>query len=461
MGKENIRGKLSLDELKEDIRSERISTVIVAFPDLYGRLMGKRVTGEFFLGHVLKHGLHMCSYLLATDIEMELVSGYRLSGWHTGYGDVVLVPDLDTLRRASWLPRTAIVLADVERGKLSHIAPRTILERQLARANDMDILPLGATELEMFLFRESYDEARLKGYRDLRPLGDYIEDYHILQASREEPLIGAIRKHLMASGIPVESSKGEYGPGQHEINIRYSDILEAADRTVLFKEICKEIALEKGRSITFMAKWDEGMSGNSMHIHLSLWDREGRNLFLGNERINGIPAGVSRIFKHFLGGLIAYARELALFFAPTVNSYKRYRAGSFAPTRIVWGYDNRSAGFRVVGGGNSFRIECRLPGADANPYLAFAALLAAGMDGIEKGIAPPPSVTGDAYILEDVPRVPRSLEEALVLFRESEFVRRTFSDLVVEHYSRFAEAELEAYQAAVTDWERARYFERI
>jgi len=456
------RGRLSLEELERSVGSGEIKTVIVAFPDLYGRLMGKRVTAEFFLGHVLEHGLHVCSYLLATGMEMELVSGYRLCGWHTGYGDIKLVPDLDTLRRASWLPGAAIVLADVVGGELARVAPRAVLKEQLVRAAEAGVLPMGAAELEMFLFKESYEEVRRKGYRDLEPFGDYIEDYHILQSSQEEILIGPIREHLIASGIPVETSKGEYGPGQHEINIAYAPLLEAADRTVFFKEICKEVALEQGRAVTFMAKWDEGMSGNSMHIHLSLWDRERtRNLFLGAERIEGMPFGVSDIFQHFLGGLLAHARELSLFFAPTVNSYKRYRPGSFAPTRIVWGYDNRSAGFRATGEGKGFRIECRLPGADANPYLAFSAFLAAGMDGIEKRIAPPPPVAGNAYLLEDVPQVPRSLEEALELFRGSEFVRRAFGDVVVEHYARFAEAELEAYRTAVTDWEKRRYFERI
>jgi len=454
-------GKLSIEELEQSVRSGEINAVVVAFPDLYGRLMGKRVIGKFFLDHVMKHGLHVCSYLLATGIEMELVPGYRLCGWHTGYGDIKLVPDSHTLRRASWLSGTAIVLADVV-GEMARIAPRTVLKEQLARATHAGILPMGAAELEMFIFKESYEEARRKGYRDLNPFGDYIEDYYILQSSRKETLIGPMLKHLIASGIQVEASKGEYGPGQYEINIAYSPLLEAADCTVLFKEICKEIAMEQGKAITFMAKPDEGKSGNSMHIHLSLWDSErSRNLFLGDGKIEGVPFGVSELFQYFLGGVLAHAREIFLFFAPTINSYKRYRTGSFAPTQIVWGYDNRSAGIRAIGEGQSFRIECRFPGADANPYLAFAALLAAGMDGVERGISPPRPVVGNAYLVEDVLQVPRSLEEALRLFRESEFTRRTFGDLVVEHYSRFAEAELEAYQVAVTDWEKKRYFERI
>ena len=293
------------------------------------------------------------------------------------------------------------------------------------------------------------------------PLGLYREDYHILQGTREEPFIGAVRRHLEQSGIPVETSKGEWGRGQHEINLRYSGFLEACDRAVLFKEACKEIAIEQGRAVTFMAKWDSHAAGSSMHVHTSLWDTAGeRNLFVGEHEPIDLPIAVSPIFQWYLGGLLAHARELTLFFAPNINSYKRYREESFAPTSIAWGYDNRTVGFRVIGKGKSLRVECRIPGADANPYLVFAALLAAGLDGIENHIDPPPPVAGNAYRVSEIPRIPRTLQEAIGEFEKSEFARRVFGDDVVEHYAHFARIEQEKFDRAVTDWERARLFER-
>ena len=447
------------------IDQEQVETVIVAFPDMYGRLLGKRASGSFFLNDVVQRGINACDYLLASDMEMTPVAGYRFTSWEQGYGDVKLIPDWSTLRLASWMPRTAIVLCDLassDGSKEVSIAPRTILRRQVERARALGYLPMGATELEMFLFRDTYEQAREKGFLGLRPFGDYIEDYHILQGSREEPLIGAIRHHLEHSGIPVETSKGEWGAGQHEINISYCDLLDMGDRTVLFKEICKEIAIQQGLSLTFMAKWDEDRAGSSMHIHSSLWKVDGGgSVFAGDEDSLDLPVTCSSQFRWYLGGLLAHARELMLFFAPNVNSYKRYQEGSFAPTGIAWAYDNRSVGFRVLGNGDSLRVECRIPGADANPYLALAAILAAGLDGIENRIEPPEAVSGSAYSSFETTHLPTNITQAREAFEESAFAREAFGREVVSHYARFARQEEEAFARAVTDWERARFFERI
>ncbi len=459
-----IPGKLSLDELRARIEQGRIETVITAFPDMYGRLMGKRITGHFFLSHVADHGMHVCDYLLACDMEMEPIPGYRFASWERGYGDMLAKPDWETLREVTWLENTALVLCDLftEEGEPVAVAPRTVLRRQMERAREAGFLPMGGAELEMFIFRDTYEELHADGYRHPQPFGNYIEDYHILQGTRGEPLIGAIRRHLDRSGVPVEFSKGEWGPGQHEINLRYADFLETCDRSVLFKQACKEIAMQQGLSVTFMAKWDAQAAGNSLHIHASLWSLDGtRNLFAGEEPLPGLPTGASPQFRWFLGGLLAHARELALFFAPYVNSYKRYQAGSFAPTGIAWSYDNRTAGFRIVGHGASLRVECRIPGADANPYLAFAALLAAGLDGLERQIEPPPAYQGDVYQAKDLPHVPTSLREAIAALESSDFARRAFGDEVIEHYLHFARTEQELFDRAVTTWERARFFERI
>ena len=459
-----IPGKLDLDTLKAMIASGEIETVITAFPDMYGRLVGKRIAGRFFLDEIVGEGMHACNYLLAADMEMDPVPGYRFASWEQGYGDLHCRPDGNTLRRLTWLDKTAFVLCDVhdeESGQPIEIAPRTILKRQMERARAAGLMPMGGAELEMFIFRDTYESARQKHFHEIEPFGWYIEDYHILQGTREEPLIGAIRHHLDRSGVPVEFSKGEWGAGQHEINIRYTDFLEMADRTVIFKQACKEIAMQQDLSVTFMAKWDERVAGNSMHIHSSLWNLDGsRNLLAGEERLPGMPVGTSELFRWYLGGLMAHARELALFFAPYVNSYKRYQAGSFAPTGIAWSYDNRTAGFRIVGHGNSLRVECRIPGADANPYLAFAATLAAGLEGIERQIEPPPAFSGDVYTAQDVPQVPRTLPEAIAAFEASDLARRAFGEQVVEHYLHFARTEQRKFDQVVTDWERRRYFER-
>jgi glutamine synthetase len=459
------QGKLDLDTLREMIAQEEIETIITAFPDMYGRLLGKRIAGPFFVTDVIKGGIHLCNYLLACDMEMEPIPGYRFASWEQGYGDIHCQPDWSTLRRATWLDKTAIVLCDVydeETGELVEIVPRTVLRRQMERAQAAGFLPMGGAELEMFIFQENYQSAQEKGFQSLKPYGAYIEDYHILQGTREEPLIGAIRHHLDRSGVPVEFSKGEWGQGQHEINIRYADFLEMSDRSVIFKQVCKEVAMQQGLAVTFMAKWHEGAAGNSLHLHSSLWDPAAtRSLFAGEGQMPGLPAGVSDTFRWYLGGLMAHARELSLFAAPYINSYKRYQAGSFAPTGIAWAHDNRTAGFRIVGHGNSLRVECRIPGADANPYLAFAATLAAGLDGIENRIEPPPAFGGDVYAAHEVPRVPTSLSEAIREFEQSDVVRRAFGDEVVEHYLHFARTEQRIFDQVVTTWERARFFERI
>jgi len=458
-------GMLSAAALRDLVREGEIDTVVAAFPDLYGRLVGKRITGHFFLEDVLKGGMHTCNYLLACDMEMDPVPGYRFASWSEGYGDVRCVPDLCTLRRASWLERTAIVLCDVhgERNDaLVEIAPRTILKRQVERAGAAGVRAMGGSELEFFVLRDSYEEAYRKGFEKIEPFGWYIEDYHTLQGFKVEPLIGAIRRHLDNSGIPVEFSKGEWGPGQHEINLRYAEFLEMADRHSIYKQAAKEISIKHGLAITFMAKMDERYAGNSMHLHSSLWSKDkSKPLFAPRPgRGTSQRAVLSDTFRWWLGGLIRHARASTLLFAPYVNSYKRFRAGSFAPTRIAWSNDNRTTAFRIVGHGASLRVECRMPGADANPYLAFAATLAAGLDGLAKRIEPPEMFQGDAYAAEGLPCVPLSLPEATVEFERSELFRRAFGDEVVEHIVHFARTEQRKFDETVTNWERRRFLER-
>jgi len=457
------RGMLDRAALEREIAEGRIETIVTALPDLYGRLIGKRIHAPFFLSEVLGHGMHVCDYLLACDMEMDPTPGYAFASWQTGYGDLHLLPDLATLRRAAWLERTAIVLCDAERegeGPVE-VAPRTLLRRQLERAARLGLHPRVGSELEFFLFREDYASARAKGWRGLVPGHHYAEDYHVLSGTFVEPVIGAIRRHVDASGIPVEFSKGEWSPGQHEINLRYAPALEMADRHVIYKLAAKEIAAAAGWSLTFMAKWQEDLAGSSLHVHMSLADPAGAPLFAGERELAGAPVRSSDTFRWFLGGMLAHARELAWFFAPNPNSYKRYRPGTFAPTGIAWSYDNRTAGFRVVGRGPSLRIECRIPGADANPYLAYAALLAAGLAGVEARREPGPAFRGDVYAAEGLPQVPRSLPEALAELSGSRLAREAFGDAVVEHYLHFARSEQAALEARVSDLERARYFERI
>jgi len=462
MPKTPIRGMLDVKSLTRKIRSGEIETVISAFPDMYGRLVGKRFAASFFLDTVLRDGFHACDYLLASDMEMTPIPGYEFTSWEQGYGDVKLKPDFATLRVASWLDRTALVLCDVldeGRNEAVALAPRTVLKRQIDLAQQRGFSAKGATELEFFLFRDSYELAARKQYRDLRTAGNYIEDYHILQGTKEEEVIGSIRSHLERSGIPVENSKGEWGPGQQEINIRYGDLLEIADRHVVYKQAAKEIAWQKGQSITFMAKWDSAMAGSSMHIHASLWDKSGsKPLFAGKEEVGGIHC--SKYFLWFLGGWMTHMRELFPFYAPYPTSYKRYVAGSFAPTALAWSHDNRTAGFRIIGRGPSLRIECRTPGADANPYLSLAATIAAGLDGIQRKIEPPGIFEGDIYKAQELPQVPKTLHEAIAEMEKSSWVRSTFGEKVVDHYLHFFRTEQKKFDEAVTTWELARYFER-
>ena len=451
---------LSLEELEARVREGEIETVILAFPDLYGRLMGKRLDARFFLEKATE-GIHACNYLLTVDMGMEPVQGYRFANWQTGYGDFRLAPDIRTLRRAAWLEKTAIALCDLTTAEGEEpipIAPRSILRRQVQRAAEVGYQVMVGSELEYYIFACSYREAAAAGYTNLEQAGWYLEDYHILQGTREEEIHATVRRFLNESGVPVESTKGEWGRGQHELNLRYADALEMADRHVLFKQCLKETADRMGLSVTFMAKFDAAQAGSSCHVHTSLW-HEGKNAFAGDRNYG--PVQASDLFGWFLAGWIEHVPEFMVFYAPTVNSYKRYRAGSWAPTRLTWSYDNRTAAFRVVGRDESLRIECRIPGADCNPYLCFAAAIASGLDGMERRLAPPPAFSGDSYGAAGLAALPRSLPEAVERFASSDFVRRALGEEVVEHYAHFYRMEQEAFEAAVTDWERRRYFEQV
>ncbi len=463
MTSSHITGMLSLEQLRELVATGAVETVVTVFGDLYGRLMGKRITGEFFTNHTAENGMHACNYLFTADMEMEPVPGYRFANWELGYGDVHCVPDLGTLRRATWLEKSALVICDVldeETHMPVTVAPRNILKQQIANALEMGYQAQGGSELEYFIFAEPFAEARKKGYQDIDPISGYIEDYHILQGTREEILNAAARKHLAASGVPVEFTKGEWGPGQHELNIRYGDLLTMADRHTIYKQCLKELSDQLGLCVTFMAKYAEELAGSSCHMHVSLWDGNGEtNLFPGDRAVG--PVRVSDTFRWFLGGWIAHTAELMPFYAPTVNSYKRYQAGSWAPTGLAWSYDNRTAGYRVVGRGQSLRIESRVPGADVNPYLAYAAILASGLDGIRNEIEPPDIFVGDVYSAADPEQVPRTMREAIQALGNSGFAREAFGDDVIDHYLHFFSTEQASYDRAVTDWERRRYFEQI
>ena len=456
-----IPGMLTLDDLRRRVDESQIDTVLLTFTDLYGRQMGKRLDARFFLEGGDAPGTHACDYLLTTDMEMDPVPGYRFANWERGYGDFHMAADLATLRVASWLDRTALVACDLLQPgghELVEQAPRSILRRQIERALASGYQPMAGSELEYYIFNSSYRQAAAAGYNHLEAAGWYLEDYHVLQGTREEKLNGAVRRHLAQSGIPVECSKGEWGKGQHELNVRYSDILTMADRHAVFKQCFKEVADGLGISVTFMAKPDAAQAGSSCHVHLSLC-RDGANIMAGEGRLG--PVLCSDLFRWFLGGWIAHVPEFMVFYAPTVNSYKRFRAGSWAPTRLAWSHDNRTASFRVVGSGPSLRIECRIPGADCNPYLCFAAALASGLDGIANKTEPPPLFEGDAYAAQSLPCVPATLRDATAVFRSSEFVRRTLGSEVAAHYAHFFEIEQSAFDTAVTDWERKRYFEQI
>ncbi|MEM7112615.1 MAG: glutamine synthetase family protein [Chloroflexota bacterium] len=456
-----LRGMLTIEELTTLVEQGEIETVAVVFTDHYGRFMGKRFDAEFFLEDAVGHGTHGCDYLLTVDMEMEPVPGYKFANWERGYGDFHLVPDMSTLRRASWLDKTAIVLCDIENEK-EHapvdVAPRSMLRKQIGRAKETGFTAMASSELEYYIFEDSYRTAHEKNYTDLKTAAWYLEDYHMMQGAREEKFTAAARYHLKHSGVPVENSKGEFGLGQHEINVRYSGILDMADRHSVFKQCLKELADQLGISVTFMAKYERDWAGSSCHIHLSLWNGD-QNAFSGEKQIG--PVAGSDVFRWFLGGWIKYAPDFMVFYAPTVNAYKRYQDGSWAPTRLAWSYDNRTAGFRVVGRGSSLRIECRIPGADCNPYLAYTAALASGLEGVAKKIEPPTLFEGDVYAAQHLPRVPHTLREATDLFANSNFVKESLGEDVVAHYVHHFRTEQKAYDEFVTDWERRRYFERI
>jgi glutamine synthetase len=456
-------GRLDRKTLESLARKGDIDTVLTVFPDGLSRLMGKRLTARHFLEHAIDDGVHACIYLFTVDMEMEPLPGFTLTSWERGYGDMKMVPDMGTLRLIPWLPKTALVFCDVysEEGEPVEEAPRWVLKRQLARAAAQGYQVKTAAELELYCFRETFEEARAKRYQSLTPFSTYLEDYHILQTTKEEPLVRAIRNGMEAAGVPVETSKGEWGKGQEEINLVYAEALEMADRTVLYKHGAKEIAHLQGCSLTFMAKYDMGAAGSSFHLHSSLWDKAGRKpLFAGNGK-GPAHKTAPPLFGHWLAGQMAMAREFSYFYAPYVNSYKRYQAGTFAPTRIAWAWDNRTTGFRVCGSGSSLRIENRIPGADANPYLAYAATIAAGLHGIEHRLEPPPLYRGNAYEDPKLPQVPGSLREAIAELEKSRFAREAFGDAVYEHYLHTARLELEAADKVVTTWELERNFERI
>jgi glutamine synthetase len=457
-----VPGMLTGAQLGDLIERGEIETVLTVFPDMYGRLMGKRITGHYFMDHVLDDGMHACDYLLACDMEMDVIPGYKYTSWETGYGDFHCVPDLSTLRYAAWLPKTAIVLCDLytQSDEIVEVAPRRMLQRQIARARQMGFVAKGGSEIELYLFNETFASAKAKNYHDLQPIGDYNEDYHILQGTKEDDLVGAIRRHLDNSGVPIEFSKGEAGLGQQEINLQFCDALDQCDRNILYKHAAKEIAYQQNKAITFMAKWDERHTGSSCHIHLSLWNAEDDSpAFDGDQPLVGAIKS-SDTFRWFLGGWMQRARELSACYAPYVASYKRYQSRSWAPTGIAWSYDNRTSGFRVVGKGKSLRVECRLPGADANPYIAYAAALAAGLDGVANKVEPPEVFQGDVYSAHNLPRVPTTLYEAIGEFERSDFARESFGADVAEHYLHFLRTEQRKFDEVVTSWERARYFER-
>ncbi|HXG75131.1 MAG TPA: glutamine synthetase family protein [Gaiellaceae bacterium] len=442
---------LSLEELEGAVERGEIDTVVVAFTDMQGRLLGKRLHGEFFVDEVgAGHEVEGCNYLLALDMEMDPVPGYAIASWEQGYGDFGLRPDLRTLRRIPWLDATALVLCDVEwhDGSPVEPSPRQVLKAQMERAARLGYVPMAGSELEFYLLRETYQEAWAQRYEDLTPSVPYILDYHVLATTYDEGLIRQIRNGMQGAGIRVESSKGEAWPGQHEINFRFADALTMADHHVVYKNGAKEIAHLNGCSITFMAKPFESWIGNSCHIHSSLF-RDGEPAFRDDDAL----------FERWLAGQIACFEELAIFLAPTINSYKRYAAGSWAPTTLAWGHDNRTCGFRVVGHGASRRVETRIPGGDVNPYLAFAAVIAAGLHGIERELELPPPLEGNAYE-SDAKRFPSSLREAIAALETGTMARSAFGDQVVDHYLNYARTEQALFDKAVTDWERMRYFER-
>jgi glutamine synthetase len=450
----------TFDELKADVAEGRIDTVLACLVDMQGRLMGKRFQAEFFVESAYKE-THSCNYLLATDMEMETVSGYKSTSWEKGYGDYTMKPDLSTLRKTPWLDGTALVLCDVidhhTHADVPH-SPRAILKKQVARLEAMGMKAFMATELEFFLFDQTYEQAQASGYRNMQLASAYNEDYHIFQTTKEEGVMRAIRTGLQGAGIPVENSKGEASAGQEEINVRYADVLTMADRHVIIKNACKEIAWKQGKAITFLAKWNYNAAGSSSHIHQSLWSADGSTPLFYDP---SAQYGMSELMQHYVAGLLAHASDITLFLAPYINSYKRFMKGTFAPTKAIWSKDNRTAGYRLCGEeSKGIRIECRVGGSDLNPYLAMAALIAAGIDGIEKKMPLQPAFTGDAYGATDVQEIPGTLRAATEITHRSHMLRAAFGDDVVDHYVHAARVEQDEYDRRITDWEVARGFER-
>ena len=449
-------GNLSVSELHAAIAADEIDTVIVAFADAQGRLVGKRVSARLFQEEVLPHGAEACNYLLSVDVDMNTVDGYAMSSWEKGYGDMMLLSDPDTLRRIPWMPGTALVMADLgwEGGDPVVQSPRAILKHQRERLAERGLTAYAGTELEFIIFDDTYRDAWAKGYRDLKPSTDYNVDYDLLASGRLEPLLRDIRRGMDGAGMYCEGVKGECNLGQQEIAFRYAEILETADQHTIYKSGAKEIAEKHGKSLTFMAKCNE-REGNSCHIHLSVRGQDGTPVMAGDGEY-----GFSPFMEHWIAGILATLREFTLLYAPTINSYKRYQKGTFAPTGVAWGLDNRTCALRVIGHGQSLRPENRVPGGDVNPYLAIAAIIAGGLHGVENELPMPDPLAGNAYS-SDVDHLPTTLREAAQLFEESTVARAAFGDDMVEHYLNQARIEVEAYDAAVTDWERIRGFERL
>ncbi|MFI0981696.1 glutamine synthetase family protein [Streptomyces sp. NPDC021093] len=449
---------LPLEELRALVADGEIDTVVLAFPDMQGRLTGKRFAAPFFLDDVLTNGAEGCNYLLAVDVDLNTVDGYAMSSWDSGYGDFAMRPDLATLRRVPWNDGTALLMADLlwHDGSPVVAAPRQILRRQLERLAELGLTAHAGTELEFIVFKDTYEQAWDANYRELTPVNQYNVDYSILGTGRVEPLLRRIRNEMAVAGLTVESAKGECNPGQHEIAFKYDEALTTCDQHALYKNGAKEIAAQEGVSLTFMAKYNE-REGNSCHIHLSLRDADNRSVMAGDA---DSPDGMSPLMRHFLAGQLAALRDFSLLYAPNINSYKRFQPGSFAPTAVAWGHDNRTCSLRVVGHGPSMRFENRLPGGDVNPYLAVAGLIAAGLHGVEQKLELPEPCTGNAYTA-DYEHVPTTLREAAELWGASPIARAAFGDEVVAHYANMARVELDAFDAAVTDWELRRTFERM
>ncbi len=451
-----------LAELEQWVREGRIDTIIVAITDMQGRLMGKRVQGDAFLNGVIDHGAHFCTYLLGTDMEMNTPEGFQLMNWETGYGDWIAAPVWDSLRILPWLEKTAIVLSDVvdeETHQEIPVSPRTILKRQIARAADAGLTIKAGSECEYYVLKDTYEQVHAKGYRDIERFGYYNEDYHLLQATKAEPLHRLLRNLLTEARIPIEFSTGEAAPGQHEVNIRYDHVLESADRSVLFKHGAKEIAYLNGWGLTFMAKPDHRWTGSSGHLHMSIWDVAGERP-LTHDAAAGLPYGLTKQFSQFVAGMMALSRELAVFIAPFINSYKRYASLSWAPVNVVWGRDNRTTGFRLVGSGNALHVENRFPGGDMNAYLTYAAMIGAGLYGIEHELVLEDEFKGNGYIATGVTRMPRALYEAISELERSKPAVEIFGQDVVDHYLNTARVEQRYYDSVVHDWERERYLER-